>query len=100
MGDSESDAGATRVIGRVAVGICAAANLIILGVFIADAVSSSTAAVLAGTAQSGPLGLLALGLHASVIVGLIFAVNSLNGSRPRLREDSESLQAQRPQRIE
>lgn len=60
----------------------AAANLIILGVFVADAVSSSTAAVLSGTAQSGPLGLLAFGLHASVIVGLIFAVNSLTGPNP------------------
>ncbi|MFF2297586.1 hypothetical protein [Arthrobacter sp. NPDC058127] len=82
MGDSESDVGATPVIGRVAVGICAVANLIILGVFIADAVSSSTAAVLSGTAQSGPLGLLAFGLHASVIVGLIFSVNSLTGPDP------------------
>lgn len=86
MGDSESDVGATPVVGRVAVGICAAANLIILGVFIADAVSSSTAAVLSGTAQSGPLGLLAFGLHASVIVGLIFAVNSLTGPDPEYGE--------------
>jgi hypothetical protein len=82
MGDSESDVGVTPVIGRVAVGICAAANLTILGVLITDAVSSSTAAVLSGAAQSGPLGLLAFGLHTSIIIGLIFAVNSLTGPDP------------------
>ncbi|UKA59813.1 hypothetical protein [Arthrobacter sp. FW306-2-2C-D06B] len=82
MGDSESDVGATPVIGRVAVGVCAAANLTILGAIITDAVSSSASAVLSGTAQSGPLGLLAFGLHASIILGLIFAVNSLTGPTP------------------
>ncbi|WP_461164091.1 hypothetical protein [Arthrobacter sp. R4-81] len=82
MGDSESDVGATPVIVRVTAGICAAANLTILGVLITGAVSSSTAAVLSGTAQSGPLGLLAFGLHASIVIGLIFAVNSLTGPDP------------------
>lgn len=80
MGDSESDVGATPVIGRVSVGICAAANLTILGVIIKDALSSSASAVLSAMAPpSGRLGLLAFGLGASVVLGLIFAVNSLTG---------------------
>lgn len=83
MGDSESDVGATPVIGRVAVGVCAAANLTILGVIITDALSSSASAVLSAMAPpSGRLGLLAFGLGASVILGLIFAVNSLTGPAP------------------
>jgi hypothetical protein len=83
MGDSESDVGATPVIGRVAVGICAATNLTILGVLITDALSSSTTAVLFAMAPpSGRLGLLAFGLGASIILGLIFAVNSLTGPDP------------------
>ena len=83
MGDSESDIGATPVIGRVAVGICAAANLTILGAIITDALSSSASAVLSAMAPpSGLLGLLAFGLQASVILGLIFAVNSLTGPDP------------------
>jgi hypothetical protein len=64
------------------VGICAAADLIILGVFITDTAFSSAAAVLSGTAQSGPFGLLAFGLHASVLLGLIFAGNSLTDPDP------------------
>ena len=83
MGDSESDVGATPVIGRVAVGICAAANLTILGVIITDALSSSASSVLSDMAPpSGLLGPLAFGLGASVILGLIFAVNSLTGPDP------------------
>lgn len=80
MGESESRTGTTPVIGRLAVGICAAAALLIVGMFIADALSASPAAVLSGTAHSVPFGLLAIGLHFSVILGFIFAGNSL--SRP------------------
>ncbi|MFE4835902.1 hypothetical protein ACFRAU_14635 [Arthrobacter sp. NPDC056691] len=76
----KSDAGATPVIGRVAVGICAAADLTILGVLITNAASSSVASVLSAMAPpSGRLGLLAFGLGATVLLGLIFAVNSLTG---------------------
>ena len=83
MGDAESGAGTTPVLGRVAVGICAAAVLTIVGVLTADAASSSTAAVQTATAPpSGPLGLLAFGLGASVILGLIVAVNSLTAPDP------------------
>lgn len=82
MGDSESGTGTTPVIGRVVVGICAAAALIIVGMFIADALSTSPTAVLSGTAQSGPFELLAIGLHFSVILGLIFAGNSLTRPDP------------------
>lgn len=82
MGDSESGTGTTPVIGRVAVGISAAAALIIVGMFIADALSTSPTVVLSGTAQSGPFELLAIGLHFSVILGLIFAGNSLTRPDP------------------
>lgn len=83
MGDSDPDCGTTPVIGRVAVGICAAACLILVGVIVTQVASSSAAAVLSAMAPpSGRLGLLAFGLQASVIVGSIFAVNSLTGSDP------------------
>lgn len=78
-----SNAVPTPVIGRLAVGICAAAKLIILGVIITDVASTSAAAVLSAMAPpSGPLGLLAFGLGASVILGVIFAVNSPTGHDP------------------
>ena len=80
MGDSESDVGATPVIGRVAVGVCAAANLTILGVIITDALSSSASAVLSAMAPpSGRLGLLAFGLGASVN----YRVNQKRMRRPK-----------------
>ncbi|GAB3566871.1 hypothetical protein GCM10027405_26500 [Arthrobacter alkaliphilus] len=83
MGASKSDDGTTPVIGRVAVGICAVANLTILSVIITDAASSSAAAVLSAMAPpSGPLGLLAFGLGASVILGVIFAVHSVTSPDP------------------
>ncbi|MDP9887716.1 hypothetical protein J2X98_001294 [Pseudarthrobacter enclensis] len=56
------------------------------GMFIADALSTSSAAVLSGTAHSGPFELLATGLHFSVILGLIFAGNSLTRPDPDYRE--------------
>ncbi|MFP3835897.1 hypothetical protein, partial [Chryseobacterium sp. SIMBA_028] len=66
-----------------AVGVCAAANLTFLGVIITDVLSSSASAVLSAMAPpSGRLGLLAFGLGASVILGLIFAVNSLTAPAP------------------
>ncbi len=66
--------------GRVAVGLCAVADLSILGVLVARAAASSTAAVLAAMdPPAGPFGLLAFGLGVSVILGFIFAVNSLTG---------------------
>ncbi len=56
------------------------ANLSILGVIIADAETSSTAAVLDAMAPpSGRLGLLAFGVHALIILGAAVAVNSLPG---------------------
>lgn len=54
----------------------------IVGLITADAVASSPAAVLSGTAHSGPIALLAFGLQASVLLRLIFAVNSLAGPDP------------------
>jgi hypothetical protein len=78
--ESKSAAGSWPVIGRVAVGFCAVADLSILGVLVAETSTSSTAAVLEAMAPpSGRLGLLAFGVHASIILGGIFAVNSLPG---------------------
>ncbi|HKU30385.1 hypothetical protein [Arthrobacter sp. NyZ413] len=78
--EAKSAAWSWPVIGRAAAGLCAAANLSILGVIIADAVTSSTAAVLEAMAPpKGPLGLLAFGVHASIILGAVVAVNSLPG---------------------
>jgi polyferredoxin len=68
------------VIGRAAAGLCAVADLSFLGVIIADAQTSSTAVVLEAMAPpSGRLGLLAFGVHASIILGAVVAVNSLPG---------------------
>ncbi|GAP55224.1 hypothetical protein AHiyo6_17890 [Arthrobacter sp. Hiyo6] len=80
--DSESGPAAWSwpVIGRIAVGLCAVANLTILGAIIAEAKTSSTTEVLAAMAPpSGRLGLLAFGVHAAIILGIVFAVNSLPG---------------------
>ncbi|MCI0141263.1 hypothetical protein KNN17_06695 [Arthrobacter bambusae] len=78
--ESKSTAWSWPVIGRAGAGLCAVANLSILGVIIADAETSSTAAVLAAMAPpKGPLGLLAFGVHASIILGAVVAVNSLPG---------------------
>ncbi|UKA76162.1 hypothetical protein [Arthrobacter sp. FW306-07-I] len=83
MGDSESNGGTTPVIGRVAVGVCAAATLTIVGLIVTQVASSSAAAVLSAMGPpSGRLGLLATALHASIIIGSIFAVNSLTGPDP------------------
>lgn len=61
-------------------GLCAVANLTILGAIIAEAKTSSTTEVLAAMAPpSGRLGLLAFGVHAAIILGIVFAVNSLPG---------------------
>lgn len=78
--EAKSAAWSWPVIGRAAAGLCAVANLSILGVIIADAETSSTAAVLAAMAPpKGPLGLLAFGVHTSIILGAVVAVNSLPG---------------------
>lgn len=83
MGDSGSDVRATPAIGRVAVGICAAINLALVGLIAIDALSSSATAVLSAMAPpKGPLGLLAWGLQASLILGGGFAVNSLTDPDP------------------
>jgi hypothetical protein len=76
----KSAAGPAPVIARVAVGLCAVADLSILGVLVAQDAASSTAAVLAAMAPpTGPLGLLAFGLTVSVILGGIFAVKTMPG---------------------
>jgi hypothetical protein len=78
--ESKSAAGSWPVIGRVAVGLCALTDLSILGVLVAEASTSSTAAVLEAMAPPvGRLGLLAFGLGTSIILGLVFSVNSLPG---------------------
>lgn len=87
MGESASGTGTTPVMGRVAVGTSAAAALIIGGVC-----SSQTPYPPAPPRScqvqpiQGPFELLATGLHFSVILGLIFAGNSLTRPDPDYRE--------------